>query len=73
MNGTQMNGTQMNGTQMKDKPPFLRSCRDKRNHVFEMDWIDVGLERTERVYSCRGCHLIVTVDEWKRWLDNQKN
>jgi len=50
-----------------NKPAFLRSCRGKRQHQYEIDWIDTGPERTERVYSCRGCHLIITVDEWKRW------
>ena len=48
---------------------LISLCRyENPIHCFEMDYIDVGMEQSQRVYSCNSCGLIITIDQWLNYL-----
>lgn len=41
-------------------------------HHYEIDWIDIGADNTQRVYSCNKCHEIITVEEYGLFKEKGK-
>jgi len=34
-------------------------------HHYEIDWIDIGADNTQRIYSCNKCHDMITVEQYR--------